>query len=135
MIWTCEKLQQSGFKGVSLGGNDASQATLLLGMFYSDGYTLVEDNGALKRRWKDLCLLTASAWRPCSSPSTRIAIAFIVMFMMLVWLINLALLSSDVGCVVNGMQRKIMSIRPDEVFIIILVIILYVPSEFDANNR
>ncbi|KAL3615841.1 hypothetical protein CASFOL_040135 [Castilleja foliolosa] len=59
-----EKLQQSGFKGVSLGGNAAAQATLLLGMFPSDGYTLVEDNGALKLGWKDLCLLTASAWRP-----------------------------------------------------------------------
>ncbi|CAI9768446.1 unnamed protein product [Fraxinus pennsylvanica] len=61
-----EKLQQSGFKGVSLGGNAAAQATLLLGMFPSDGYTLVEDNGALKLGWRDLCLLTASAWRPCS---------------------------------------------------------------------
>ncbi|KAG6430772.1 hypothetical protein SASPL_108845 [Salvia splendens] len=59
-----EKLEQSGFKGISLAGNAASQATLLLGMFPSDGYTLVEDNGALKLGWKDLCLLTASAWRP-----------------------------------------------------------------------
>ncbi|GER52624.1 GRAS family transcription factor [Striga asiatica] len=66
-----EKLQQSGFKGVSLAGNAAAQATLLLGMFPCDGYTLVEDNGALKLGWKDLCLLTASAWRPtsCSSSS------------------------------------------------------------------
>lgn len=59
-----DKLQQSGFKGISLAGNAATQATLLLGMFPSDGYTLVEDNGALKLGWKDLCLLTASAWRP-----------------------------------------------------------------------
>ncbi|VFQ91046.1 unnamed protein product [Cuscuta campestris] len=59
-----EKLQQSGFRGVSLAGNAAAQATLLLGMFNSDGYTLAEDNGALKLGWKDLCLLTASAWRP-----------------------------------------------------------------------
>ncbi|VFQ89256.1 unnamed protein product [Cuscuta campestris] len=59
-----EKLQQSGFRGVSLAGNSAAQATLLLGMFNSDGYTLAEDNGALKLGWKDLCLLTASAWRP-----------------------------------------------------------------------
>ncbi|CAH9101233.1 unnamed protein product [Cuscuta epithymum] len=59
-----EKLQQSGFRGVSLAGNAAAQATLLLGMFHSDGYTLAEDNGALKLGWKDLCLLTASAWRP-----------------------------------------------------------------------
>lgn len=59
-----EKLQQSGFRGISLAGNAAAQATLLLGMFPSDGYTLVEDNGTLKLGWKDLCLLTASAWRP-----------------------------------------------------------------------
>ncbi|GMH05447.1 hypothetical protein Nepgr_007287 [Nepenthes gracilis] len=61
-----EKLQQSGFRGISLAGNAAAQATLLLGMFPSNGYTLVEDNGALKLGWKDLCLLTASAWRPSS---------------------------------------------------------------------
>ncbi|KAF9684911.1 hypothetical protein SADUNF_Sadunf04G0167800 [Salix dunnii] len=59
-----EKLRQSGFKGISLAGNAATQATLLLDMFPSDGYTLVEDNGTLKLGWKDLCLLTASAWRP-----------------------------------------------------------------------
>ncbi|CAI0438094.1 unnamed protein product [Linum tenue] len=59
-----EKLQESGFTGVSLAGNAATQATLLLGMFPSDGYTLVEDGGALKLGWKDLCLLTASAWKP-----------------------------------------------------------------------
>ncbi|PSS34805.1 Protein SCARECROW like [Actinidia chinensis var. chinensis] len=59
-----EKFEQSGFKGVSLAGNATAQATLLLGMFPSDGYTLVEENGTLKLGWKDLCLLTASAWRP-----------------------------------------------------------------------
>ncbi|GKV02874.1 hypothetical protein SLEP1_g15255 [Rubroshorea leprosula] len=59
-----EKLEQCGFKGISLAGNAATQATLLLGMFPSDGYTLVEDSGTLKLGWKDLCLLTASAWRP-----------------------------------------------------------------------
>ncbi|KAF9591801.1 hypothetical protein IFM89_007356 [Coptis chinensis] len=59
-----EKLKHSGFRGISLGGNAATQANLLLGMFPCDGYTLVEDNGALKLGWKDLCLLTASAWRP-----------------------------------------------------------------------
>ncbi|CAB4285025.1 unnamed protein product [Prunus armeniaca] len=59
-----DKFQQSGFRGISLAGNAATQATLLLGMFPSDGYTLVEDNGTLKLGWKDLCLLTASAWRP-----------------------------------------------------------------------
>lgn len=65
-----DKLQQSGFKGISLAGNAAAQATLLLGMFPSDGYTLVEDNGALKLGWKDLCLLTASAWRPAMAAAT-----------------------------------------------------------------
>nr|GFA37655.1 protein SCARECROW-like [Tanacetum cinerariifolium] len=37
-----EKLEQCGFKGISLAGNAAAQATLLLGMFPSNGYTLVE---------------------------------------------------------------------------------------------
>ncbi|GAV77495.1 GRAS domain-containing protein [Cephalotus follicularis] len=68
-----DKLQQSGFKGISLAGNAATQATLLLGMFPSDGYTLVEDNGTLKLGWKDLCLLTASAWMPfhANNPTTN----------------------------------------------------------------
>ncbi|XP_010529957.1 PREDICTED: protein SCARECROW-like [Tarenaya hassleriana] len=63
-----EKLQQCGFKGISLSGKAATQATLLLGMFPSDGYTLVDDNGTLKLGWKDLSLLTASAWTPPFSP-------------------------------------------------------------------
>ncbi|KAL8136575.1 hypothetical protein V2J09_002576 [Rumex salicifolius] len=58
-----QKLEECGFRGLSLGGNAAAQATLLLGMFPSDGYTLVEDNGTLKLGWKDLSLLSASAWR------------------------------------------------------------------------
>ncbi|KAJ1378234.1 hypothetical protein SESBI_48065 [Sesbania bispinosa] len=67
-----EKLQQCGFRGISLAGNAATQASLLLGMFPSEGYTLVEDNGILKLGWKDLCLLTASAWRPPYHCSTAI---------------------------------------------------------------
>ncbi|KAK4773095.1 hypothetical protein SAY87_028114 [Trapa incisa] len=59
-----DKLRQAGFMSVSLAGNPANQATLLLGMFSCDGYTLIEDNGTLKLGWKDLCLLTASAWSP-----------------------------------------------------------------------
>ncbi|XP_043705243.1 protein SCARECROW-like [Telopea speciosissima] len=59
-----EKMKQTGFREVSLAGNAATQATLLLGMFPCDGYTLIEDNGTLKLGWKDLCLLTASAWKP-----------------------------------------------------------------------
>ncbi|KAL9231913.1 hypothetical protein vseg_007074 [Gypsophila vaccaria] len=62
-----DKLQKSGFRGMSLAGNAATQATLLLNMFPCDGYTLVEDNGTLKLGWKDLCLLTASAWRPSNA--------------------------------------------------------------------
>ncbi|CAN4118041.1 unnamed protein product [Withania somnifera] len=65
-----EKLQRSGFRCLSLAGNAAAQATLLLGMFPSHGYTLVEDNGTLKLGWKDLCLFTASAWRPNSLHAT-----------------------------------------------------------------
>ncbi|XP_058110825.1 protein SCARECROW [Magnolia sinica] len=64
-----EKMEQSGFRGISLAGNAATQATLLLGMFPCDGYTLVEEKGTLKLGWKDLCLLTASAWRPINSNS------------------------------------------------------------------
>ncbi|CAD6246673.1 unnamed protein product [Miscanthus lutarioriparius] len=56
-----EKLAQSGF----------CAASLLLGMFPSDGYTLVEENGALKVGWKDLCLLTATAWRPIHQAPCR----------------------------------------------------------------
>ncbi|KAK7394906.1 hypothetical protein VNO78_15447 [Psophocarpus tetragonolobus] len=67
-----EKLQQCGFRGISLAGNAATQASLLLGMFPSEGYTLVEDNGILKLGWKDLCLLTASAWRPPYHSGTAI---------------------------------------------------------------
>ncbi|CAL0328384.1 unnamed protein product [Lupinus luteus] len=67
-----EKLQQCGFRGISLSGNAATQASLLLGMFPSEGYTLVEDNGILKLGWKDLCLLTASAWRPPFHTTTLI---------------------------------------------------------------
>ncbi|XP_078437379.1 protein SCARECROW 2-like [Wolffia australiana] len=62
-----ERLSQSGFRAVSLAGAAAHQASLLLSMFPSDGYTLLEENGALRLGWKDLCLLTASAWRPINS--------------------------------------------------------------------
>lgn len=59
-----EELRRVGFSPVSLGGNPAAQASLLLGMFPWKGYTLVEENGCLKLGWKDLSLLTASAWQP-----------------------------------------------------------------------
>ncbi|KAG8387097.1 hypothetical protein BUALT_Bualt03G0217900 [Buddleja alternifolia] len=52
-----------GFRPISLTGNPAAQASLLLRMFPWQGYTLVEENGCLKLRWKDLSLLTASAWQ------------------------------------------------------------------------
>lgn len=58
------ELKRVGFEMVSLGGNPAAQASLLLGMFPWKGYTLVEEGGCLKLGWKDLPLLTASAWRP-----------------------------------------------------------------------
>jgi hypothetical protein len=56
-----DELSQAGFKRVSLSHKAATQAALLLGMF-RDGYTLLEQIGTLKLGWKDLCLLTASAW-------------------------------------------------------------------------
>ncbi|KAI3720241.1 hypothetical protein L6452_21154 [Arctium lappa] len=59
-----EELSRVGFRSVSLAGNPAAQASLLLGMFPWKGYTLVEENGCLKLGWKDLSLLTASAWQP-----------------------------------------------------------------------
>ncbi|XP_059450082.1 scarecrow-like protein 23 [Corylus avellana] len=59
-----DELRRVGFQPVSLGGNPAAQASLLLGMFPWKGYTLVEENGCLKLGWKDLSLLTASAWQP-----------------------------------------------------------------------
>lgn len=62
-----EELRRIGFRPVSLAGNPAAQASLLLGMFPWKGYTLVEENGCLKLGWKDLSLLTASAWQPSDS--------------------------------------------------------------------
>ena len=59
-----DELRRVGFRPVSLRGNPAAQASLLLGMFPWRGYTLVEENGSLKLGWKDLSLLTASAWQP-----------------------------------------------------------------------
>lgn len=59
-----DELRRVGFRPVSLGGNPAAQASLLLGMFPWQGYTLVEENGSLKLGWKDLSLLTASSWQP-----------------------------------------------------------------------
>ncbi|KAL6554404.1 Scarecrow-like protein 23 [Orobanche minor] len=61
--WWAE-LVRAGFRPVSLAGSPAAQASLLLGMFPWQGYTLVEENGCLKLGWKDLSLLTASAWQP-----------------------------------------------------------------------
>ncbi|KAJ0260616.1 Scarecrow-like protein 23 [Hirschfeldia incana] len=62
MRWR-EELSRVGFGPVSLRGNPATQAGLLLGMLPWNGYTLVEENGALRLGWKDLSLLTASAWQ------------------------------------------------------------------------
>ncbi|KAH6780947.1 GRAS family transcription factor [Perilla frutescens var. hirtella] len=59
-----DELVRVGFRPVSLAGNPAAQANLLLGMFPWQGYTLVEESGCLKLGWKDLSLLTASAWQP-----------------------------------------------------------------------
>lgn len=62
MKWK-EALNRVGFRPVSLQGNPATQAGLLLGMLPWNGYTLVEENGTLRLGWKDLSLLTASAWK------------------------------------------------------------------------
>ncbi|KMZ68968.1 Scarecrow-like protein 23 [Zostera marina] len=62
-----DKFSKHGFRQVSLAGNPATQASLLLGMHPWKGYTLVEENGCLKLGWKDTSLLTATAWQPISS--------------------------------------------------------------------
>ncbi|KAL3502396.1 hypothetical protein ACH5RR_036845 [Cinchona calisaya] len=59
-----DELRRIGFRPVTLAGSPAAQASLLLGMFPWKGYTLVEETGCLKLGWKDLSLLTASAWQP-----------------------------------------------------------------------
>ncbi|XP_072951468.1 scarecrow-like protein 23 [Typha angustifolia] len=64
-----DELQRAGFRPVSLAGSAAAQANLLLGMFPWKGYTLAEEAGCLKLGWKDLSLLTASAWQ--SSPDNE----------------------------------------------------------------
>ncbi|KAE8722610.1 Protein SCARECROW [Hibiscus syriacus] len=63
-----EKLQRSGFRPISLSGNAATQATLLLGMFPSDGYTwsrtTVPSNSAGKTFACSLPLLGDPFMRP-----------------------------------------------------------------------
>ncbi|KAG6529657.1 scarecrow-like protein 23 [Zingiber officinale] len=59
-----DELSKVGFRRASLAGSPAAQANLLLGMYPWKGYTLIEENGCLKLGWKDLSLLTASAWQP-----------------------------------------------------------------------
>ncbi|XP_074286875.1 scarecrow-like protein 23 [Silene latifolia] len=59
-----DELNRIGFETFSLSGSPATQASLLLEMFPWKGYTLMEENGRLKLGWKDLPLLTASAWQP-----------------------------------------------------------------------
>ncbi|XP_074589858.1 scarecrow-like protein 23 [Curcuma longa] len=63
-----DELSKVGFRRVSLAGSPAAQANLLLTMYPWKGYTLVEENGCLKLGWKDLSLLTASAWQPADHP-------------------------------------------------------------------
>jgi hypothetical protein len=70
-----DELRRAGFRPVSLAGSPATQARLLLGMYPWKGYTLVEEDACLKLGWKDLSLLTASAWEPtddaaASAPTT-----------------------------------------------------------------
>lgn len=59
-----DKLSEAGFNPVALSAQAVHQAALLLsqGFYPGEGYTLLEDLGALKLGWEDLCLFTASAW-------------------------------------------------------------------------
>lgn len=59
-----DELRRAGFRPVSMAGSPATQARLLLGMYPMKGYTLVEEEWCLRLGWKDLSLLTASAWEP-----------------------------------------------------------------------
>eukprot|EP00252_Welwitschia_mirabilis_P008290 TRINITY_DN2005_c0_g1_i2.p2 TRINITY_DN2005_c0_g1~~TRINITY_DN2005_c0_g1_i2.p2 ORF type:complete len:257 (+),score=34.75 TRINITY_DN2005_c0_g1_i2:1544-2314(+) len=63
MQWR-ERLQNVGFGKISLAGNAAAQASLLLGMFPCEGYSLVEESGVLRIGWREHFLFTASAWQP-----------------------------------------------------------------------
>nr|CAB3502518.1 unnamed protein product [Digitaria exilis] len=62
-----DELRRAGFRPVSLAGSPATQARLLLGMYPWKGYTLAEEDTCLKLGWKDLSLLTASAWEPADA--------------------------------------------------------------------
>lgn len=71
-----EAMNGAGFKQVSLAGNAATQASLLLKMFDrnccdgSSSYSLmIQEGGALKLGWKDLGLYIASAWSSSSQYS------------------------------------------------------------------
>ncbi|RLN33533.1 scarecrow-like protein 23 [Panicum miliaceum] len=68
-----DELRRAGFRPVSLAGSPATQARLLLGMYPWKGYTLVEEDASLKLGWKDLSLITASAWEPtdAAAPTPR----------------------------------------------------------------
>lgn len=62
-----EMMRKAGFQQVSLAGNAATQAALLLNMFPCEGYSLLEEGGVLKLGWKELSLYTASAWSSTTS--------------------------------------------------------------------
>jgi hypothetical protein len=68
-----DELRRAGFRPVSLAGSPASQARLLLGMYPLKGYTLVEEDWCLRLGWKDLSLLTASAWEPTDADAVAAA--------------------------------------------------------------
>ncbi|OEL15944.1 Scarecrow-like protein 23 [Dichanthelium oligosanthes] len=70
-----DELRRAGFRPVSLAGSPATQAKLLLGMYPWKGYTLVEEDACLKLGWKDLSLLTASAWEPADDDAAAAAAA------------------------------------------------------------
>ncbi|CDP09277.1 unnamed protein product [Coffea canephora] len=54
----------SPIKGAGLPCNGTFSTCFLEGSMESEGEMGVEDNGTLKLGWRDLCLLTASEWRP-----------------------------------------------------------------------
>ncbi|XP_052170825.1 protein SCARECROW-like [Diospyros lotus] len=59
-------LPGNGFFPVPASGNSMAQAQLIVNMFGSNGYSLVQGDGALRLGWKGTSLFTASAWTTTS---------------------------------------------------------------------
>ncbi|XP_002992412.2 scarecrow-like transcription factor PAT1 [Selaginella moellendorffii] len=59
----CKIMESIGFYNVALSPSAVHQSKLLLRLYQTDGYTLVEDKGCLLLGWQDRAIIGASAWR------------------------------------------------------------------------